>query len=278
MRVRPLSFATIAVGAIIATASSANAKSLSPEGVWIDHTGRGAVEIKRCGKRLCGRVVWTRSKKDSKKGCGKQIIGNLKRVSSKTWDGGWIYSPERGQRYDLEIKPISENKLRILGYLGSKIFSKTMYWKRAPADLARCDQPEAAPDAPIIAKKKQPAPQPSALGGPDAQDTGKKKSSVSASKQPAVETQPAADKPAKKKAEPAEEQVASRDTDNEADNSDTRVDRLQRESDDAPNVDEDASANADDDYEDEERQTATNSKKRCTFRAPFVVVTFPCPN
>ena len=32
----------------------------SPLGVWIDHTGRGAVEITDCGGKLCGRIVWVK--------------------------------------------------------------------------------------------------------------------------------------------------------------------------------------------------------------------------
>ena len=29
----------------------------SPIGVWIDHTGRGAVEITDCSGKLCGKLV-----------------------------------------------------------------------------------------------------------------------------------------------------------------------------------------------------------------------------
>ncbi len=122
-------------------------------GVWINHTGRGAVEIKECGSALCGHVVWVKNN-DDLKGCGRQIIGNAKPVSSGIWDKGWIYSPERKKRYDVELKPLDGDRLRVKGYMGSKFFSKTMIWTRAPGDLERCqsnDNPERIAKAPVTA-------------------------------------------------------------------------------------------------------------------------------
>ena len=119
------------------TAGPASAQS-SPTGIWIDHTGRGAVEITECGANLCGRLVWLKDKAN-KKGCGVQIIGNARPVGKDTWDGGWILDPEKNAKYSVELKPIGADKLRVLGYMGSKLFSETMIWKRAATDLERCD-------------------------------------------------------------------------------------------------------------------------------------------
>ncbi len=112
----------------------------SPYGVWLDHTGSGAIEIKKCGKALCGYIVWVKDPRDVKKGCGKPLIRNVKYVGNNTWDRGLIYSPTDGKDYSVELKPISRSKLKVLGYAGSKFFSKTMYWKRAPSSLKRCDK------------------------------------------------------------------------------------------------------------------------------------------
>ena len=116
----------------------------SPKGVWLNDTGRGAVEIKDCGGALCGHVVWVKDGADAK-GCGKQIIGDARPAGSTRWDNGWIYSPEKKKRYDVELTPLGEDKLRVVGYAGVKLFSKTMVWKRAPGDLQRCGTLEAAP-------------------------------------------------------------------------------------------------------------------------------------
>ncbi len=124
-----------------------------PTGIWIDHTGRGAVEITECGANLCGRAVWVKDPKDSK-GCGIQIIGNAKPVSGGKWDNGWIYDPDEDAKYSVELTPLPGDKLKVLGYSGSKFFSETMIWKRAPADLKRCDQTAAVtPAVPVIAEK-----------------------------------------------------------------------------------------------------------------------------
>jgi len=112
-----------------------------PTGVWINDTGRGAIEIRPCGAALCGHVVWVKDPTDTK-GCGRQIIGNAAKVGANTWDNGWIYSPEKKKRYDVELKPMGGGKLQVTGYAGTKIFSKTMIWTRAPANLARCGQNE----------------------------------------------------------------------------------------------------------------------------------------
>jgi uncharacterized protein (DUF2147 family) len=162
-----------------------------PTGLWIDHTGRGGVEITDCGGKLCGRLVWLKDGAN-KKACGTQIIGNARPVGKDTWDGGWIYDPEKGQKYSVELKPIGSDKLRVLGYMGSKLFSETMIWKRPSAELKRCDDAEpgvsttslpteekAKPAADNPAPKakeaeKSDAPKGKAAAGPD-KDTGCKK-------------------------------------------------------------------------------------------------------
>src|SRR5262249_19627378 len=35
--------------------------------------------------------------------------------------------------------PISDNKLKVFGYAGMKMFGETMMWTRAPVSLRRCD-------------------------------------------------------------------------------------------------------------------------------------------
>jgi uncharacterized protein (DUF2147 family) len=122
--------AAVAVGAGPALASE-------PTGLWYDHTGRGAVEITRCGSNLCGRLVWLKDAKNNK-ACGVQIIGDVKPVASGRWDNGWIYDPEKDEKYSVELTPVGPQTLKVVGYLGTKWLSETMMWKRAPVDLKRC--------------------------------------------------------------------------------------------------------------------------------------------
>lgn len=151
-----------AAGALVLAASLfPAAASAAPDatGVWFNDTGRGAIEIKPCGGGLCGHVVWVKDGSDSK-GCGRQIIGDAQPVKAGLWDNGWIYSPEKKKRYDVELKPLDDDRLRVTGYAGSKFFSKTMIWKRAPADLVRCGTETASTTPPVAPKPSaDPVPQ-----------------------------------------------------------------------------------------------------------------------
>lgn len=131
----------LAAAAALLGSASANAGT-DPTGIWFDHNGRGAVEIKECenGNGMCGYVVHIKDAKNASR-CGLQILGNV------TDGGGWIYSPERKNKYDVEIKRLSDDKLRVVGNAGSRFFSRTFTWNRAPDDIERCDgtTAEAAP-------------------------------------------------------------------------------------------------------------------------------------
>ena len=107
-----------------------------PLGVWIDHTGRGAVEITDCGGALCGKVVWVADQANAK-GCGLQILGDVKPMGDGTFDEGWIYDPDKDAKYDVELVP-QGNKLKVVGYAGVKLFSQTFTWTRATEELQRC--------------------------------------------------------------------------------------------------------------------------------------------
>jgi len=137
--------AFVAFTLIPAVFESASAAS-DPTGIWMNDTGRGAVEIKQCGGNLCGNVVWVKSASDAS-GCGKPVIGDVKPVGEGRWDNGWIYSPERGRKYDVELTPLANGNLKVVGYAGMKFLSKTMIWKRAPQDLQLCGQSDAKTEA-----------------------------------------------------------------------------------------------------------------------------------
>jgi uncharacterized protein (DUF2147 family) len=149
----------------------------SPLGIWIDHTGRGAVEITDCNGKLCGRLVWFKDPKNAKDGCNFQIIGNVRPVGGNTWDGGWIIDPDKdpNKKYDVEITPQGDEKLKVVGYAGVKFLSETMIWTRAPANLKKCtdDVARANDPAPVPEPNKEaPAANPAAAPAREPQATG----------------------------------------------------------------------------------------------------------
>lgn len=158
--------ASLATGALAqppkpgaATVAPAPEAAVPPEaGVWIDDTGRGAVEITPCGGKLCGNVVWLQQplarngkpqtdelnpdkSRRTQPVCGLQVIGNLVQQKDGTWDTGWVYDPKTGDRFDLAIKLKNPDTLTVTGYVGVKFLSEDFTWKRAPANppLPRCD-------------------------------------------------------------------------------------------------------------------------------------------
>lgn len=146
----------MALGSIIVLPETRPAHAAPPEvGTWVDHDGKGAIEITQCGQGLCGNIVWLKNplndegqplhdrrnpdaSKRNRPICGLPVIGNL-RMTSDGWDDGWIYSPEEGSQYDLAIQVTGPNKLTVTGYKGVKLFSKTFVWTRAPTSLQKCN-------------------------------------------------------------------------------------------------------------------------------------------
>ena len=180
-----------AVAIAMMSAAAARAEN-SATGLWIDHTGRGAVEITDCNGKLCGHVAWVDDAKNSDQ-CGKQIIGNVKSVGKNKWDNGWIVDPDKDpdKKYDVEITPQGDQKLKVMGYAGMKFLSETMVWTRAPADLKKCGEdvaraPEPVPaapapapdqdkDAPVASPAPAPAPAPEEAKPERSASSGKKK-------------------------------------------------------------------------------------------------------
>lgn len=124
-------------------------------GVWLDDSGKGAIEIKACASSMCGYIVWLKES-NGRNGrplrdrlnpeptrrnqpiCGLQVIGRLKPQQDGSWDQGWIYDPKQGKAFDVEIRRVSANGLQVKGYLGMKFLSETFVWRRVEGEFVRC--------------------------------------------------------------------------------------------------------------------------------------------
>jgi uncharacterized protein (DUF2147 family) len=136
--------------AVLAAGAHAQSHPGDVSGVWIDHTGQGAVEIGPCSNlggspganRVCGRVVWLKNpdhrSKSGKRICGAQVLGDLRREGSRVWDSGWIYNPEDEERFSAALELAGADTLMVTGYLGIKLLGETFTWKRATSSLERC--------------------------------------------------------------------------------------------------------------------------------------------
>ena len=127
---------------LVAAAAEAQGPARGVTGVWIDHTGQGAVEIGPAGTACAGASSGSRTPTHKSRSghliCGTQILGDLHARSNNTWESGWIYNPEDEERFSAEIKLKNDNTLLVTGYLGIKLLGETYTWKRAKTHLARC--------------------------------------------------------------------------------------------------------------------------------------------
>jgi uncharacterized protein (DUF2147 family) len=169
------------VSATLGLSSSAPAAGgVSELGLWYNDAGKGAVEIRPCAtsgrdaNKLCGFIVWLKEpnfkngkpltdgynsdpSKRHRPICGLPVLGGLQRVSDGGYDNGWVYDPEQGQAFDAAIQLRTSDRLILTGYKGIKFFSKSFVWKRAPADLPRCDGNTTARDVKSTVGAVQPA-------------------------------------------------------------------------------------------------------------------------
>jgi uncharacterized protein (DUF2147 family) len=169
------------VSATLGLSSSAPAAGGASElGLWYNDAGKGAVEIRPCAtsgrdaNKLCGFIVWLKEpnfkngkpltdgynsdpSKRHRPICGLPVLGGLQRVSEGGYDNGWVYDPEQGQAFDAAIQLRTADRLILTGYKGIKFFSKSFIWKRAPADLPRCDGNTTARDVKSTVGAAQPA-------------------------------------------------------------------------------------------------------------------------
>lgn len=127
----------------------------SVSGVWLDNEGKAAVEVKPCGGEMCGAIVWLKDPLDprgkpwtdmlnpdaakrGRKVCGLQIMGGLKPAPGAKWADGWVYDPEEGKTFNLELSLKDTETLTVFGYAGVRMLSETFHWKRLAVEQPRC--------------------------------------------------------------------------------------------------------------------------------------------
>jgi uncharacterized protein (DUF2147 family) len=133
MKHRAFALALSVLGAaLFAAGSSCAASAADPSGIWVKDDGSAKVEIKKCGRGICSKVVWLRNSKDSQgkplhdvrnedpSMRGRPIIGlplfsNMPLTEPNTWVGN-VYNPEEGHIYtDVKVTLISRQQIVLRG-------------------------------------------------------------------------------------------------------------------------------------------------------------------
>ena len=157
MRSMTLALATAALALGLAGPSppAGGQGAATVSGLWLDDEGKAGVDIQPCGAEMCGRIVWLKepmgpdgkpwtdklnpdAAKRSRPVCGLQVMGGLKRGANGAWQDGWVYDPEEGKSYNLEITLKDAATLSVVGYVGIRLLSETFQWRRLPAGHPRC--------------------------------------------------------------------------------------------------------------------------------------------
>jgi uncharacterized protein (DUF2147 family) len=179
---------SVLAAGLFATVSPSLASAADPSGIWVRDDGSAKVEIKKCGRGICSKVVWLRNPEDSQgkplhdarnedpSKRGRPIIGlplftNMPPAGPNTWVGN-VYNPEEGHIYtNVKVTLVSRQQIVLRGcktwlLCGEKIWTrshlpatpeKLIEAKAGSTDTA---EPRSAlkPEAPMVEAFREPEP------------------------------------------------------------------------------------------------------------------------
>ena len=157
------------------------ASAADPSGIWAKEDGSAKMEVKKCGRDICSKIVWLRSPEDSRgrplrdarnentSMRDRPIIGlalfiNMVAIDSSSWQGS-VYNPEEGKVYnDVKVTLASRNQIVLKGckawlLCGEKVWTRS----KLPPSVVKPEE-----QGPIEVKAPAPA-EPDEPGAPAAQ-------------------------------------------------------------------------------------------------------------
>lgn len=128
-----LALTATSTGAALADASADGGALF---GVWRNPKNSVHVDIRRCGAKACGYVVWAseKAKADARKGTDKPLIGmrlfeNLDPSKSGVWRGK-VFVPDQNRTFSGSAQPLDGKTLRAKGCLFGNVLCKSQIWTR----------------------------------------------------------------------------------------------------------------------------------------------------
>ena len=131
---------------------SQNANAATPlDGLWLTENERSVIQVKECDQGLCGNIYWiikggmqtdAKNPDESKREtpmCGLPILWGFTKDSATEWEGGKIYKADDGDVYSAEMELLSQDKLKVRGYVGFSFLGKSQEWTRVDSkDYEQC--------------------------------------------------------------------------------------------------------------------------------------------
>lgn len=142
------SFLVLASASAVADAPAIKPVSSAtyPTEYWTSEKDGWSVKTATCGDAMCAYLVDFKvepseppgyqpvdrhnpdPKRRQDKMCGRQMMGGFhpSKSSGTTWDGGWIYDPDRGTTYSGKITIIDKDTVQLRGFIGISLLGRTL--------------------------------------------------------------------------------------------------------------------------------------------------------
>ena len=198
-----LFLSTLGFAALAFTATPSHAAS-DPSGIWLNDVGSAKMEVKKCGKGICAKIVWLKDPEDSKGKplhdvrnevssmrdrpiLGMPLFGNMVPAGPGVWVGN-VYNPEEGHVYtEVKITLASSKTIVLRGckawlLCGEKAWTRSKLDTKPEPETIPAETPEQieakatpAPEAPGA------APQPTPVSAPEPKPQAKPAREIQAS-------------------------------------------------------------------------------------------------
>jgi uncharacterized protein (DUF2147 family) len=170
----------------ISTASQASAAD--PSGIWAKDDGSAKMEVKKCGRSICSKIVWLREPNDSRGQplrdarnedtsmrnrpiIGLSLFRNMTATEANTWVGN-VYNPEEGKIYtDVKVTLASRRQIVLRGCKAWVLCREKVWIKStlsAPTKPAEPTEVNAPGEPSIPADKPAPSDKPIEVNAPAA--------------------------------------------------------------------------------------------------------------
>jgi uncharacterized protein (DUF2147 family) len=110
--------------AVFATVFLVQAKSASPEGLWLTEDQTGRIRIEKCGNDMWGFLAWQKLPKNdtnnpnpavrSRSLLGAPLLIAMKPAGQDRWEGN-VYNPRDGKTYSSKMGMLPSGQLEIKG-------------------------------------------------------------------------------------------------------------------------------------------------------------------
>jgi uncharacterized protein (DUF2147 family) len=175
-----------AIGALAALFMAAgvpsHASAADPSGVWAKDDGSAKMEVRKCGRSICSKIVWLRDPNDSRGRplhdarnentsmrdrpiIGLPLFSNMVSTDANTWVGN-VYNPEEGKIYtDVKVTLASRNQIVLKGckawlLCGEKVWTRSKLPPSEaapePIEVKSPAEPTAGEQKPIEVKATEP--------------------------------------------------------------------------------------------------------------------------